>query len=76
MFKKIFKPIQGKLIKKNLCPGCTKSLKNATQIKDITDTKKIVQCKCKRLYVWQTDTNTYKRATNEEEQYFLTKQKE
>ncbi len=73
MFKGIFKPIQKKLVRKNLCPGCTKQLQNASQIKDITETKKIVQCKCKRLYIWQMDTNTYKRATKEEEEHFLTK---
>ncbi len=65
--------MQEKLIKKNLCPGCTKALKKSKQLKNITERKQIVQCSCKRLYIWDIDTNTYKRATKEEEQYFLTK---
>ena len=73
MFKKVVKPIQDRLLKKSLCPGCTKSLKSASEVKEITERKKIVQCKCKRIYVWDLDTDTYRRATMDEEQHFLTK---
>ncbi len=73
MIKKVLKPIQVKLIKKNLCPGCTMNLEKCNNLKDVTENKKIVQCKCSRIYIWDIDTNTYKRATLDEEQHFLTK---
>ncbi len=73
MLKKIRSSMQEKLIKKNLCPGCTMTLKKCKNLKDITQDKKIVQCKCNRIYIWNVDTDTYRRATTDEEQHFLTK---
>lgn len=73
MFKKIIKPIQEGLLKKKQCPGCTKPLKNAQELKEISKTKKLVQCRCKRIYILDLETGIYKRATFDEEQYFLTK---
>jgi len=60
-------------LKKKQCPGCTKQLKEAKELSEISGTKKLVQCKCKRIYVWDLETSTYRRATLDEEQYFLTK---
>ncbi len=73
MLKKIIKPIQEGLLRKKQCPGCTKSLKNAKELGEITKTKKLVQCKCSRIYVLDLETDTYRRGTLDEEQYFLTK---
>jgi hypothetical protein len=73
MLKKIRKSMQEKLIKKNLCPGCTVTLEKCKILKEITLNKKIVQCKCNRIYILNVDTNTYRRATADEEQHFLTK---
>ncbi len=73
MFKKVIKPIQEGLLKKKQCPGCTKPLKDAKELGEISETKKLIQCKCKRIYVWDLETGTYRRATLDEEQYFLTK---
>ncbi len=65
--------MQERLLKKKQCPGCTKPLKNADFLSQMSDTKKLVQCKCKRIYVLDLETDTYRRATLDEEQYFLTK---
>lgn len=73
MLRRIKKPIQDRLLKKKLCPGCTKPLRDAVQIAEISKTKKLVQCKCRRIYVLDLETDTYRRATLDEEQYFLTK---
>ncbi len=73
MFKKIIKPIQERLLKKKQCPGCTKSLKEGKEEANISETKKLIKCKCKRIYVLDLETDTYRRATLDEEQYFLNK---
>ncbi len=73
MLKKIIKPIQEMLLKKKQCVGCTKPLKNAIEIAQISNTKKLVQCKCTRIYVLDLETETYRRATLDEQHYFLTK---
>jgi len=73
MFGKMKKHIQEGLLKKKQCPGCTKPLKNATLLREMSKTKKLVQCKCQRIYVFDLETDTYRRATLDEEQYFLTK---
>ncbi len=73
MFKNLIKPLQERLLKKKQCPGCTKPLRSAKEIAQISETKKLVQCKCRRIYVLDLETDTYRRATSDEEQYFLTK---
>ena len=73
MFKRLIKPVQERLLKKKQCPGCTKPLREGVEIAQISDTKKLIQCKCKRIYVLDLETDTYRRATLDEEQYFLTK---
>jgi hypothetical protein len=73
MFKKLIKPIQNRLLKKKQCPGCTHELKKTDALAEISNTKKLVMCKCNRIYVYDLETDTYRRATLDEEQYFLTK---
>lgn len=76
MFKEVAKPIQEVLLRKKLCPGCTHPLVQAKTLKKLTDTKKMVQCKCRRIYIHDSLTDTYRRATLEEEQHFLNKKVE
>lgn len=73
MFKRLIKPVQERLLKKKQCPGCTKPLGKGVEVAQISDTKKLIQCKCKRIYLLDLETNTYRRGTTDEEQYFLTK---
>lgn len=73
MLKKIIKPIQEGLLKKKQCVGCTKPLKEGQELAEISKTKKLIKCKCNRIYVLDLETDTYRRATLDEEQYFLTK---
>jgi len=70
MFKNFVKPFQEVLLGKRLCPGCTAPL-DKTKKTPINKNKAIIQCKCKRRYILDLDTNTYRRATLEEEQNFL-----
>ncbi len=73
MFKRIFNPFQKALIEKNLCVGCTFPLNRAYKLGDISETKSLVQCKCKRRYIFDKELNIFRRATFEEEVLFLEK---
>jgi hypothetical protein len=70
---KIFSPFQKVLLEKHLCVGCTYPLDKAKKIGDISDTKYIVECKCKRRFVYDRELNTYRRLTLQEEQQYLNK---
>ena len=73
MIKKLIEPFQIALLNRRLCAGCTTSLDKAP-IREILNEKKIlVQCNCRRRYILDRLTNTYRRASNEEEQEYLAK---
>ena len=67
-------PVQIVLLNKRLCPGCTQPLDKLDR-KPFRENKVMVQCKCKRRYILDLDTNTYRRATLHEEKEFLTNAK-
>ena len=71
MIKKIIRPFQDILIEKRLCVGCTYPLDKAKRLGHISDNRVVVECKCKRRYVLQKETNEYQRATMAEEQQLL-----
>ncbi len=73
MLKKLFNPFQKALIEKNLCVGCTYPLNRAYKLGEISENKVLVQCKCKRRYIFDKELNIYRRATFEEEVLFLEK---
>jgi hypothetical protein len=73
MFKNLAKPFQKVLLEKQLCVGCTYPLIKAKKIGDISKTKYIVECKCKRRFVYDKELNTYRRLTLQEEQQYLNK---
>ncbi len=74
--KNIFAPFQRALINKSLCVGCTHPLARTYKLGDVSPTKTLVQCKCKRRYVYDKELNIYRRATFEEEILFLEQKKQ
>ena len=75
MIKKILLPIQVVLLKKRLCPGCTHPIENITKKELLRENKVMLQCKCKRRYIHDLETDTFRRATFEEERDFIKKTK-
>ena len=71
MIKKLIKPFQQVLIEKRLCVGCTYPLDKAKRIGNLSDNRIMVECKCRRKYVFDKEMNCYQRATFAEEQQLL-----
>ena len=71
MFKKVIQPFQNVLLDKRLCVGCTYPLDKAKKLGHISDNRYVVECKCKRRYVFDKELNHYQRATFAEEQQLL-----
>ena len=71
MGKKIFAPFQTVLLQKRLCVGCTNPLDKAKRLGKLSERRELVECKCKRRYVYNKEFNEYQRASFQEEQQFL-----
>ena len=71
MFKKAIKPFQDGLLQRRLCVGCTYSLDKAQRVGILTENSDLVQCKCKRRYIYDRKLNQYRRASLQEEQQYL-----
>ena len=71
MIKKIIRPFQKVLIEKRLCVACTHPLERCKKIGDLSDNRKMIECKCKRRYVYDKELDEYQRATFAEEQQIL-----
>ncbi len=74
MIKKIAKPFQVVLLKRGLCSACTHPLDKSPR-DSFRENRAMVTCKCKRRYVYNMDTDIYRRATFEEEKEYLNKKK-
>ena len=70
---RIYDPFQKILLLKHLCPGCTHPLDKAHVLGLLNENKLMIQCKCKRIFILDKLTNTYRRATFEEEREFINK---
>ena len=68
---KFIEPSQKVLIEKRLCVGCTASLDKAKKLEKLSERRDLVECKCKRRYVYSKEFNEYQRATFAEEQQYL-----
>jgi hypothetical protein len=75
MIKKLITPFQKVLLEKNLCVGCTHPLNRIHKLGNISEHKEMMQCKCKRRYIFDKELGTYRRATFEEEILFLEQKK-
>jgi hypothetical protein len=68
---KLLVPFQTVLIQKRLCVGCTSPLDKAKRLGKLSERRELVECKCRRRYVYNKEFNEYQRATFQEEQQFL-----
>ena len=71
MVKKIIRPFQEVLLERKLCVGCTHPLTKAKKLENLSDNRIMVECKCKRRYVYEKELAAFKRATFAEEQQIL-----
>lgn len=71
MFKRLAKPFQKVLLERNLCVGCTSPLQKARKLGNLSDNRYMVECKCKRRYVFDKEQGNFQRATFAEEQQIL-----
>ena len=71
MFKRIARPFQNVLLERKLCVGCTAPLTKARKLGNLSDNRIMVECKCKRRYVYEKQLAAFKRATFAEEQQIL-----
>ena len=69
--KKIIAPFQVVLLERRLCVGCTYPLDKARKLGNLSDNRMMIECKCKRRYVFDKEMNKYQRATFAEEQQLL-----
>ncbi|NLZ24481.1 hypothetical protein GX888_01905 [Candidatus Dojkabacteria bacterium] len=69
--KKIILPFQRVLIQKRLCVGCTSPLDKAKKLGKLSERRELVECKCRRRYVYNKELNEYQRASFQEEQQLL-----
>lgn len=71
MLKAIIRPFQRVLLERKLCVGCTNPLDQARRLGNLSNNRFMVECKCKRRYVFDKELNQYQRATFAEEQQLL-----
>lgn len=60
MLKNVIAPLQGWLLSQGRCVGCSMPLSQG--VKSKKGTLSVVTCKCKRVYVSEPTTKTYRRA--------------
>lgn len=66
MLKSLISPLQKILLQKKLCPGCTRPLEKAKLLESKSTEIDIVACECTRIFVYNRDLDTYRRALPEE----------
>lgn len=71
MIKKVIRPFQEVLLEKRLCVGCTYPLDKCKKLGNLSEKRIMIECKCKRRYVFSKEANRYERATFAEEQQIL-----
>lgn len=72
MIKKLISPFQRVLLSKGLCPGCTVPL-TKSRILPFDKNGDMVICKCRRMFIKDKNTESYRRATLKEEEKFSSK---
>ncbi len=71
MIKNLIRPFQEVLLERKLCVGCTNPLDQAKKMGNLSDNRFIVQCRCKRRYVFDKEIGLFQRASLAEEQQIL-----
>lgn len=66
MLKKLIAPLQKILLQKHICPGCTSKLTRAKFREPISQKADRVTCECGRIYIYDKELDTYRRALDTE----------
>lgn len=66
MFKNIIAPIQAWLLSRNQCVGCGTPLSKGKRTPTKTGSQEKVTCKCGRIFIFDKNTQKYRRALFEE----------
>ncbi len=69
LFKNLISPFQKVLLTKRLCPGCTAPLEKGKRYQ-IDFAHDMIICSCKRMFLYEKETDTYRRATFKEAEEF------
>ncbi len=63
MFKNIIAPVQAWLLSRGTCVGCGTNLSDGNKVvSPKVSGKDQVTCKCGRVFIYDSKTNTYRRA--------------
>jgi hypothetical protein len=65
MIKKLIAPLQKVLMQKKFCPACTRSLSKG-KLMGTKGNFDLLACECGRIFVLDHETETYRRALNED----------
>lgn len=76
MIKGLISPFQKVLLARRLCVGCTHPLDKAKYLGELSANKSFYECKCKRRYILEKETNTFRRASFDEEKLFFVNKKQ
>jgi RNase P subunit RPR2 len=66
MLKRLIAPLQKILLQKGICPGCTSQLSKAKFREPRTEKIERVTCNCGRVYIYDNEVSTYRRALDSE----------
>lgn len=69
IFKNLISPFQKVLITKRLCPGCTAPLDKGKHF-PFGPSGEMIVCSCKRMFIYEKNTDSYRRATFKEAEEF------
>ena len=63
MFKNIIAPVQAWLLSRGTCVGCGTNLSEGKKVSSAkVSGKEQVTCKCGRIFIYDSKSNTYRRA--------------
>lgn len=66
ILKKLVAPMQNVLLQRKLCPACTRKL-DELKNRDQRPNKTVrIQCECGRIYIYNQETQNYRRALETE----------
>ncbi|MEI7578786.1 MAG: hypothetical protein WCJ58_01965 [bacterium] len=71
MIKKLIEPLQKVLMQKKICPACTRPFSKAKVLENRLNGTDIVQCDCSRIFIFNREINSFRRALSEEVTKFL-----
>lgn len=62
LLKKLIAPMQVVMLQRGLCPACTRRLDESKNRDPRPNGTIRVQCECGRIYIYEQETDTYRRA--------------